>query len=198
MNWESVSGWFDYMDYLDLEVERASDGAVFVEVGVWLGRSTCYLADAVKRSGKKIVHYAVDNFAGSGCDGLDQTAAEYARSGKDLFQRWQENVAACGFAMNVIPIISDSADAARHFADGSVDFVFIDADHRREAVERDIRAWLPKMKPGGHIGGHDINRGEVEQAVSAVFGSDWRVWGASGMSWRHVVPDSVAVAAGPG
>lgn len=36
-----------------------------------------------------------------------------------------------------------------------VDLVFIDADHSTEGCTRDIRAWWPKVMPGGWMGGHD-------------------------------------------
>jgi len=61
-----------------------------------------------------------------------------------------------------------SVDAARKFADGSLDFVFIDGDHSFEGVCADIRAWLPKVADGGWIGGHDYDkpgRGQVTEAV---------------------------------
>lgn len=48
-----------------------------------------------------------------------------------------------------------STDAAKKYKDASLDFVFIDAEHTYEALSKDIRAWLPKIKPGGWIGGHD-------------------------------------------
>jgi uncharacterized Rossmann fold enzyme/SAM-dependent methyltransferase len=48
-----------------------------------------------------------------------------------------------------------SVDAAKDVADGSLDFVFIDADHREESVRADIEAWRPKVKPGGMLTGHD-------------------------------------------
>jgi hypothetical protein len=56
--------------------------------------------------------------------------------------------------------------------DGSVDLVFIDADHSYEGVKADIEAWLPKVKVGGWIGGHDYKSPRfpgVERAVHERF-----------------------------
>lgn len=47
-----------------------------------------------------------------------------------------------------------TAIAAQH-ADASLDFVFVDADHSYAGCRADIEAWLPKVRPGGWIGGHD-------------------------------------------
>lgn len=49
----------------------------------------------------------------------------------------------------------DSTLIAKSFAAGSVDLVFLDADHSFEGVTKDLAAWLPAIKPGGFIGGHD-------------------------------------------
>jgi len=49
----------------------------------------------------------------------------------------------------------DSAGSAAGFADGSVDLVFVDADHAEAAVARDLAAWAPKLRPGGILCGHD-------------------------------------------
>lgn len=48
-----------------------------------------------------------------------------------------------------------SIEAAQHIADESLDFVFIDADHSYEGCLADLRAWYPKVKPGGLFSGHD-------------------------------------------
>jgi len=48
-----------------------------------------------------------------------------------------------------------SIETAAQFEDGSLDMVFIDADHREEAVLADIAAWRPKIRPGGMLTGHD-------------------------------------------
>lgn len=48
-----------------------------------------------------------------------------------------------------------SLEAAKTVPDGSLEFVFIDADHSYEGVRADIEAWAPKVRPGGVLGGHD-------------------------------------------
>jgi len=48
-----------------------------------------------------------------------------------------------------------SIQALNDFADNSLDFVYIDGDHRFKAVAEDISEWYKKVKPGGIISGHD-------------------------------------------
>jgi len=52
-------------------------------------------------------------------------------------------------------IQADSALAASKFADGSIDCVYIDADHSYEGIKRDFEAWYPKVRSGGIVSGHD-------------------------------------------
>jgi len=59
----------------------------------------------------------------------------------------------------------DSSTMAGNVKDGSLDFVFIDADHRYEAVIKDLAAWVPKLKPGGMLCGHDIHLVGVRKAI---------------------------------
>lgn len=65
-----------------------------------------------------------------------------------------------------------SDQSAARFEDESVDLVFIDADHSEQAVAKDIEAWLPKLKPGGVMSGHDYgskNYPGVKRAVDRHF-----------------------------
>lgn len=65
-------------------------------------------------------------------------------------------------------IKKDSIEAAKDVADGSLDFVFIDADHSHKSVKEDITAWAEKVKKGGIVSGHDYyvfpsgNRGVID------------------------------------
>lgn len=47
------------------------------------------------------------------------------------------------------------------FKDGSVDFVYLDADHSYEAVRDQIKRWYPKLRPGGVLGTHDYLDGKA-------------------------------------
>lgn len=48
-----------------------------------------------------------------------------------------------------------SVEVSRLILDESLDFVYIDADHEYEAVKADLRAWIPKVREGGMVAGHD-------------------------------------------
>ena len=59
----------------------------------------------------------------------------------------------------------DSVKAADKEIDRSLSFIFIDGDHTKEGVERDLLAWMPKIKPGGYLMGHDIHMPGVKAVV---------------------------------
>ena len=65
-----------------------------------------------------------------------------------------------------------SLEAAKIFPKKYFDLVFLDADHTYEAVINDIKAWLPLVKDGGLLTGHDHNRTHpgVVKAVTDCFG----------------------------
>ena len=87
----------------------------------------------------------------------------------------------------ITPLSGDSVEMASEVIDGTLDFAFIDADHSEDAVSRDIAAWLPKVRSGGMLTGHDYDNPlhvGVKPAVDAKFGRRvetfpdhvWVVW----------------------
>lgn len=66
---------------------------------------------------------------------------------------------------NSIIINTTSEKAAKTIEDKSLDFVFIDADHSKEAVLQDIDLWLPKLRVGGWLLGHDCHMEGVRAAL---------------------------------
>lgn len=51
-----------------------------------------------------------------------------------------------------------SVDGAKDIEDGSLDFIYVDANHQFSAVADDLFAWTPKVRSGGIISGHDYYR----------------------------------------
>ncbi len=44
-----------------------------------------------------------------------------------------------------------SVEASALFANGLFDWVYIDGDHAFDSVLADLKAWYPKVRPGGHL-----------------------------------------------
>lgn len=170
-----VQGWFTpcmqqiYHEQLD---SFGYDPAVVVEVGSWLGRSTIWMADEIKRRLKPVTFYAVDTWQGSANE-PDMKPTLDAYNG-DIYDQFIRNICRCGVYDYIKPIRMPSVEAAKQFADGSVNFCFIDGDHSYEAVKADIQAWLPKVHFNSCIAGHDLDRPGVRRAVDEMFPGKWR------------------------
>ena len=61
--------------------------------------------------------------------------------------------------------------------DNSVDFIFHDSDHSYPFVKDEIKAYLPKLRPGGYSIGDDYNWTPVARSVREAFGNDYNVTG---------------------
>lgn len=122
-------------DGLKSLIEWLPDQARIAEIGCYAGES----ASIFLASGKVCSILAVDDWQSGGAAEpmFDEALQRFIEAGR--VTKWK----------------MASTDAARMVAPGSLDFVYIDAGHRYEDVRADIRAWLPKVKPGGLIGGHD-------------------------------------------
>jgi hypothetical protein len=163
--YHNIEGMFTYTGFYDWVVSQAPVNAKFVEVGCWKGCSAAYLGVAIVNSEKNIELFCVDSWLGD--EGLRN--AGYPSDGQ--FEQFTNNMQPLAGKYKVIT--GDSSESANEFADGSLDFVYIDAEHTFEAVEKDVSSWLPKMKSGGIISGHDYWPGHaVEQAVSSVIGRE--------------------------
>ena len=98
---------------------------------------------------------------------VDQWAAYWHFTAADMERRYaavQERLA----PYNAKLMRMSSIDGAREVPDESLDFVYVDADHRFDWVMEDIIAWARKVRPGGIVAGHDYWRfrgGGVVQAV---------------------------------
>ena len=82
-----------------------------------------------------------------------------------------------GFEDQAIMIRASSEVAADMFADESLDFVYIDANHAYDFVVQDIDLWYPKVKKGGYLCGHDyIGMDWYADKNFAENGKDKHIW----------------------
>ena len=82
---------------------------------------------------------------------------------------------------NVHTIKGFSAEEAVGFQDHSVDAVYIDGAHDIGSVRKDINLWLPKIKEGGVICGHDWSSLVVRNGVTGILGEPEKTYKDS--SW---------------
>jgi hypothetical protein len=171
--YDGIQGWFGFAPAYDAIVKALPDTpSVFVELGLWQGRSSAYLGVLIVNSGKPISYVGVDRFKWPTSGGETDVEGVFRRNLKPVMMQLGERFRV---------IASDSAEAATGFEDESVDAVWIDADHETGPVLRDIDAWWPKLVRNGLMGGDDWAFPTVEKAVKERFNG-----------WAHTADDGPA------
>lgn len=155
---------------LDLIKELGDNSEkTMIEIGSFVGESTVLFA----QSFKKVI--AIDPFEPD-YDDLDPTSRLF--DFKNVYQTYLERT---GDHQNIETIVSTS-DAAVDFLRGpKYDFVYIDGLHTYDGVKTDIINYLPLVKDGGVIGGHDYTKEHehligVYDAVNEMFGAPDKVF----------------------
>lgn len=158
-----VDGFFGFQPYYDMLLEEFSKSErhlKIVEIGVFHGKSLQYMNEKLKELKIPYTLYGVDAWGLPESNGECNCGHETMQGVQDIFRD----------ESNVNLIQSLSWEAAKFFEDESLDAVFIDADHLEPAVTKDIEAWLPKVRPGGFIGGDDWKEDNgVRAAVDKAF-----------------------------
>lgn len=133
------------------------------ELGVWKGRTFLHLLRAT--------HATV-----IGVDAWRKRPENEGLPGGETYADWDMDGYELTVRMNAKPygdraqiLKMDTHEAAQQIEDGSLDLVFIDADHSEAGVRRDIETWQPKVRAGGFIVGHDIDWPTVRGVVRERF-----------------------------
>ncbi len=134
----------------ELAESVSREGMMIAEIGCWKGYTTCHLGQIAKKHCGHV--YAVDHWKGN-----IGTDSEGTARNENIFAIFQRNVDALRLGSVIIPLSMDSLSASRTMADNSLDMVFIDADHRYTPFVADVKAWLPKVRHGGILCGHDCD-----------------------------------------
>ena len=79
----------------------------------------------------------------------------------DTFREFRANIRAAGLDDWVIPLVTTSEIAARHWSI-PLGMVFIDGGHSLDAALTDYRCWVSHLLPGGVLAIHDLFDSEAE------------------------------------
>ena len=149
--YQDIDGMCDFEQFYKDIVANAESPARFVEIGVYKGRSAALMAVEIINSGKDIILDCVDPW-----DGRAEPGHGYSYHGH-AYDEFLKRMLPVASVINAVKL--PSIEAAERYDDDSLDFVFIDGTHTYDAVKQDIRAWLPKVKSGGLLTGHDYKHG---------------------------------------
>lgn len=143
-------GWLPGEDLPAKILELGFKKPVGIEIGTDQGTTTEYLL----RSIPDLRLFGVDDYSENRTlDVQSQT-----------FELYMSKVAP--YADRFVHYKKTSDNAVDEFKKESIDFIFVDGDHRYAQVLKDCQNYYPKLKKGGLFSGHDWSLPEVKQAVT--------------------------------
>ena len=125
------------------------DFKVGAEIGVWRGE----YSETLCKANPNLHLYSVDSWQLSSYEKLEQEIALNAP--QSYFDTKYREAVQRLKPYNCTIVKKDSMPALADFADNSLDFVYIDANHDFVNFTNDLHYWLKKVRPGGIMSGHD-------------------------------------------
>lgn len=128
-------------------IRQYADSGVGAEIGVWKGETSNHILTATKTK----TLYMIDQYKKN----YDSSQSVY--SAKENPDTDYKKIKASFETMypDRHKLIRKSSIEAAEELQIELDFIFIDANHTYEYVIQDLRNWVPKIKSGGLIMGHD-------------------------------------------
>lgn len=118
-----------------------------VEIGSWQGRSSTFLARAVEESNNGSF-YAIDHFAGNAGKEEFYSIDGSMENLKDTFKK---NISNFGLSDTVNLLDMSNTEASVVFENKTIRFLFIDGDHTKSGVKKDIELFYPRLVKGSFI-----------------------------------------------
>jgi hypothetical protein len=164
LHWASIDGMMppdELIRIVELAYAGDADGDT-VELGSWVGLTTCYLAAACQARGRGEV-FTVDTFVGTKEGG--QTYPSSSKYGGSTLAAFEHNVAASGLGHRIHVYVGRTTEMAKRHAGRPIRLLFIDADHSYAGVKADFDTWSPLVMAGGLIIFHDYRINDVRRFI---------------------------------
>lgn len=176
---------------LDLIKTHVPDCRKGAEIGVWKGETSAAIMQAFPECHLWCVDLWKEWKKGTVYYDKHKDMGRYTQAEWDvIYQTALENLKTSGGKFTIR--YHYSSENIDDIEDGTLDFVFLDANHMYKEVKEDILAWEPKVRDGGLIMGHDINgvwdrKGiwGITQATTEIFGKE-RVMTRRGHVWAVI------------
>ena len=137
----SFLGLVDLLKYVSEKLPKSN--YKMIEIGSYMGESTMMFAS----TGLFSTIYSIDPLEG------DEEFNEIFEYDWDLVK--SEYLNNIRMFDNIIHYEDYSYNVINKFDDNSIDFIYIDGNHSYDSVTKDLQLYLPKIKKGGFISGHD-------------------------------------------
>jgi predicted O-methyltransferase YrrM len=145
--------------------QSAPSDTMIVEIGTYRGRSTVALAFGSLLGNHNQV-YAVDPH-------VEFQGAFGGQFGPDDQAELYRNLVKAGVGHIVAVVGLPSVSAASGWQARNVGILWIDGDHRYEAVKADYEAWRPFVVEDGIIAFHDTHAPGVKQLIQELVTDGW-------------------------
>lgn len=129
-----------------------------LEIGSYCGKSALYLGSACREAGRTL--FSIDHHRGSeeqqpGQEYFDPDLFDPSTGEVNTLPHFRKTLELAGLEETVVPIVSRSEVAARHWA-GPLGLVFIDGGHAFSTAYTDYCCWAGHVVLGGFLVIHDI------------------------------------------
>jgi beta-1,4-mannosyl-glycoprotein beta-1,4-N-acetylglucosaminyltransferase len=155
--WKSIPTHFASTNIYDRTIQESKNDDHFVQIGIKLGKSTCYLSEKIKISEKQIKIDVIDPL-------------EPTDDPDIMFDTFLTNMRNAGLEKSVTLIKKDCLAASSLYRDESLDFIAIDCDNSCEYIINNLIIWYPKLKPGKTICGYCANcNNDLKNVIETYF-----------------------------
>jgi hypothetical protein len=124
------------------------------KVGAEIGVDKGGFTERILSRSKIEKYYCIDTW--QDCFGSGFKKDYFDKDGSVRFNQANETLK--DYKDRIVMMRMNSMEAAKQIPDNSLDFIYIDGDHSLEMIF-DIYAYMPKLKMGGTLAGHDYKDG---------------------------------------